>query len=105
MQPTAPEAQMVWNNYELHVKLYKGYLELVLKFNLFFYAVTAAELSYCLSKPELPMMRYGILVPCRYDPRVRRILPLCCPVGRGVRWEVLRLGKVLDFRSCRSTVC
>lgn len=58
-----PDKGITWKNYEIHAKLYKDYLDLVLKFNIFFYAVTGAVLSYCFSKPEVPLMRYAILFP------------------------------------------
>lgn len=52
-----------WRQYELHVKLYRGYLGLLLKLNVFFYAVTGAMLSYFLSKPESPFLRYSLWFP------------------------------------------
>lgn len=63
--PNRPVAtsDMLWNQYELHVELYKQYLDLLLKFNAFYYAATGAILSYYFSKPELPWMRYSLLFP------------------------------------------
>jgi hypothetical protein len=43
---SAPSADVLWKQYKLHVDLYKEYLELVLKFNVFYYAVTGAILSF-----------------------------------------------------------
>ena len=62
-EPDRPVAtdDMLWNQYELHVELYKEYL--LLKFNAFYYAATGAILSYYFSKPELPWMKYSLLFP------------------------------------------
>ena len=40
-----PTKDLLWKQYELHVGLYKHYLELALKFNVFYYAATGAILS------------------------------------------------------------
>jgi hypothetical protein len=45
------------------VGLYKEYLNLLLKFNAFYYAATGAMLSYYFSKPEIPWMRFSLLFP------------------------------------------
>jgi len=55
--------ELLWRQYELHVQLYKEYLDLLLKFNVFYYAVTGAIVSYFLSKPEAPFLRYSLCFP------------------------------------------
>ena len=42
----------LWKQYQLHVDLYKHYLELSLKLNAFSYAVTGAILSFYLSRQQ-----------------------------------------------------
>lgn len=63
MGPPKPTSNILWQQYELHVDLYKHYLKLLLEFNIFYYAATGAILSYYFSKPELPWMRYSLLFP------------------------------------------
>lgn len=58
-----PDREFVWRQYELHVTLYKEYLDLLLKFNVFFYAVTGAIVSYFLSKPDSPFLKYSLGLP------------------------------------------
>jgi hypothetical protein len=60
---TEPDKDLLWKQYELHVGLYKHYLELVLKFNVFYYAGTGAILSYYFSKTEVPLIKYSLLFP------------------------------------------
>jgi hypothetical protein len=59
----SPSKDILWKQYELHVGLYKGYLELVLKFNVFYYAATGALISYYFSKPDIPWMKYSLGFP------------------------------------------
>jgi hypothetical protein len=56
----APSAEILWKQYELQVGLYKEYLNLLLRFNVFYYAATGAMLSYYFSKPEVPWMKYSL---------------------------------------------
>lgn len=58
-----PDKDLLWKQYELHVGLYKHYLELVLKFNVFYYAGTGAILSYFFSKTDVPLIKYSLLFP------------------------------------------
>jgi hypothetical protein len=58
-----PSAELLWKQYELQIDLYKGYLDLLLKFNAFYYAATGALVSYYFSKPDLPWMKYSLAFP------------------------------------------
>lgn len=93
----SPSHEMLWRNYELHVKLYKDYLELVLKFNLFFYAVTGGVVSYCLSKPSLPLMRYGMIFPAVMSALFGAFFFYGARLAEVSRNEMVSLGKSLGF--------
>jgi len=54
---------LLWRKYELWVTLYRDYLALVLRVNLFFYAITGAIVSYYLAHQGQPEARYGLLLP------------------------------------------
>ena len=58
-----PTKDLLWKQYELHVGLYKTYLGLALKFNVFYYAATGAILSYFFSKTDVPLIKYSLLFP------------------------------------------
>lgn len=58
-----PSPEFLWKQYDLQVGLYKAYLELLLKFNAFYYAATGALVSYYFSKPGVPWMRYSLWFP------------------------------------------
>jgi hypothetical protein len=61
--PPIPSPELLWKQYDLQVGLYKSYLELLLKFNVFYYAATGALVSYYFSKPDIPWMKYSLGFP------------------------------------------
>ena len=63
------DKDLLWKQYGLHVDLYKHYLDLVLKFNIFYYASTGAILSFYFSKTDVNLIKYSLLFP---------VLSSCC---------------------------
>jgi len=59
------DTERCWNDYLLHIDLYKHYLRLSLELNLFYYAVTGAFISFYFSRPasDRPLLRYSLLLP------------------------------------------
>ncbi len=56
-----PTDDIRWKQYALFVDVFKHYLDLVLKFNIFYYAATGAFMSFYLSHNTLFAMRYSLL--------------------------------------------
>lgn len=61
--PTTDSPDLLWKQYSLHVDLYKFYLDLVIKVNVFYYAITGAILSYYFQHNGDGISRYGLLLP------------------------------------------
>jgi hypothetical protein len=88
-----------WNLYVLYVDLYKHYMELVLKFNVFHYAITGAIVSfYFAAKGGIPLIRYSLFLPFAMS------VSLVVLFGWGAllvvpetRREVLKIGEKLGF--------
>ena len=58
----APE--LLWRQYQQNVDLYKFYMDLTVKFNVFFYAVTGAILSFALAQQKgHELVRFSLLLP------------------------------------------
>ena len=55
--------ELLWRQFELHVGLYKHYLELSLKMNAAFYAITGAIVSYVLAHREDGVSTAGLFIP------------------------------------------
>ena len=45
------------------VDLYKHYLKITIEFNVFYYAITGAILSYYLSHSDIELLKYSLLLP------------------------------------------
>lgn len=58
-----PDRELRWRNYALQVDLYKHHLDLLLRFNLFFYATTGAIVTYYLAHDDAPLLRLALLLP------------------------------------------
>ena len=56
-------AELLWKQYELHVSLYRFYLELTLKVNAAFYAISGAVSTYTLTHQTNGAARVALLVP------------------------------------------
>ena len=58
-----PTREEVWKQLSLHVDLYRHYLDLTLKFNAFYYALTGAIVSFYLSRTQPGVLRFSLLLP------------------------------------------
>jgi hypothetical protein len=57
------EPELLWKQYQQNVDLYKFYLDLLIKFNVFYYAVTGAIISFVLAHSTEPLIRYALVLP------------------------------------------
>jgi hypothetical protein len=55
--------ELLFNHYKIHIELYKHYLELLIKFNLFYYAITGAILSFYFSNHTVTFIQYLLIFP------------------------------------------
>jgi hypothetical protein len=54
---------LLWKQYCLHVDLYKFYLEIAIKVNVFYYAITGGILSFYFSNPKEQFAKYALVLP------------------------------------------
>ncbi|MEM1262476.1 MAG: hypothetical protein AAGH76_08770 [Pseudomonadota bacterium] len=57
------DRELLWRQYELNVDLYKHYLKLSIEFNIFYYAITGAILSYYLNNFGEGLLKFALLLP------------------------------------------
>jgi hypothetical protein len=57
------DKDLLWKEYDLHIDLYKEYMKITATFNAFFYGVTGAVLSYCLSAENDNEVRWALFFP------------------------------------------
>ncbi len=56
-------SELLWRQYSQHVELYKFYMGLTLRFNVFYYAVTGAILSFYFANSTIANIKYSLLFP------------------------------------------
>jgi hypothetical protein len=58
-----PDKELLWRQYNMYVDLYKFYLELVFKGNVFFYLITGGILTFYFTHREDSLIKYSLLLP------------------------------------------
>jgi hypothetical protein len=57
------DRELLWRQYELSIDMFKHYLKLTVEFNVFFYGITGAVLSYYFAHSADAHMHYALLLP------------------------------------------
>lgn len=57
------KVELLFNHYKIHIELYKHYLELLIKFNLFYYAITGGILSFYFTNHTISFVQYLLIFP------------------------------------------
>jgi len=57
------DRELLWHQYQMNVDLYKGYLDLVVKINVFYYDITGAIVSFYFSNASEPLIKWSLLLP------------------------------------------
>ena len=55
--------EILWGQYKQNIDLYKFYMDLIVKFNVFYYAVTGAIVSFFFANQGIPDIKYSLLLP------------------------------------------
>lgn len=56
-------AELLWKQYAQNVELYKFYMDLVIKLNTFYYAITGAIFSFYFANTTNPEVKYAVILP------------------------------------------
>ena len=54
---------ILWKQYQENIDLYKFYMDLIIKFNMFYYAVTAGIISFYFANTGIESIKYLLLLP------------------------------------------
>jgi hypothetical protein len=58
------EREILWRQYQLHIDLYKFYLDLTVKVVVFYYAVTGGILSFVFTRRDVLIAKWAVALPC-----------------------------------------
>lgn len=57
------KTEIEWNNFKMSVELHRSYLDVAIKLNMFYYAITGAILSFHFSKGTPEVSQYSLYLP------------------------------------------
>lgn len=97
--PSSRDRETLWSQYQLHVDLYKFYLELSLKAVTFSYFVTGAIIAYCLAHPMQGMARFGLLLPAIMNAGLSVIFLYGARLNDYIRIELENIAKTLRLEN------
>ena len=55
--------ELKWNDFKQNVELHRSYLDIAIKLNMFYYAITGAILSFYFTHNNIPMAKYTLGLP------------------------------------------
>ena len=58
-----PDGELLWKQYQLHIDLYKFYIDATIKINAFHYAITGAILSFYFTRREVALAKWSLIFP------------------------------------------
>lgn len=57
------ETDIKWNDFKMNVDLHRSYLDLAIKLNMFYYAITGAILSFYFTNTDIETAKYALYLP------------------------------------------
>lgn len=99
MEPSIPADELLWKQYSLHVDLYKFYLELVVKVNVFYYAITGGILSFYFSHPDEQLAKYALALPTIMSATLGVLFLVGASMIRTTRSEVFNIRDLLKLET------
>lgn len=88
--------ELLWRQYQLNVELYKGYLDLVVKINVFYYAITGAILSFYFAHQN-DLTKLSLLLPLLMSVTLGAFFMIGAWLARVSREETFRIRDALGL--------
>ncbi len=57
------DKEIKWNDFKMNVELHRSYLDVAIKLNMFYYAITGAILSFYFTNTGIPTAKYALILP------------------------------------------
>lgn len=91
------DKELLWKQYELNINLYKSYLELAIKINIFYYAITGGILSFYFANQDKNFIKYSLVFPFVMSIAFAVFFFYGAERARITRKEIFNLRDKLDF--------
>lgn len=93
------DRELLWKQYQLNVDLYRSYLELVLKVNLFYYAITGAIVSFYFTHAGDPLVRFALVLPLVMSTAFSGFFIYGAILARHTRAEIFKIRDALHLQT------
>jgi hypothetical protein len=93
------QREILWRQYQLNIDTYRGYLDLVLKMNGFYYAVTGAIVSYYFAHRTDELMKLSLILPLIMSVALSVFFVLGAFAARVTRSETFALRDKLELEA------
>lgn len=91
------DSDVLWKQYNMLVDLYKFYLEIALKANLFFYVITGGILTFYFSHTQTPLIRLSLVFPIILSLGLAGIFLYGAGLVGYIRNEIFRIRDLLNL--------
>ncbi len=92
------DKELLWKEYELNINTYRGYLELALKVNVFYYAITGAIVTYYFAHHDQPLIRLALVFPLVTSVFFASLFGVGAYLSKNTRRDTRELGTQLGFK-------
>lgn len=93
------EREILWRDYALSADLYKFYLELAVKVNVFYYAITGGIASFCFAQPQVAYAKWALLLPALMSACFAMVFAWAAPFAAALRDENYTLAEKLGIEA------
>lgn len=90
-------ADILFEHYKIHLDLYKHYLDMIIKFNLFYYAITGAILSFYFANRAIAFIQYILIFPFAMSLIFFLFFCYASKKAKNSREEIFNLGRILEL--------
>lgn len=82
------QTDIIWHDYKQSIELHKSYLELAIKLNMFYYAITGAILSFYFTNTEIQMAKYALGLPVVLSAALAFLFFRSVPLAKNLRAHI-----------------
>lgn len=91
--------ELKWNDFKQNVELHRSYLELAIKLNMFYYAVTGAILSFYFANTGIPMVEYALVLPFLLSIALAGLFLWSAVLAHGLRTHIRETAAELGLKA------
>jgi hypothetical protein len=89
--------ELKWNDFKQNVELHRSYLELAIKLNMFYHAITGAILSFYFANPDTP--RYALALPLLLSIALAMLFLWSAVLANGLRTHIRETALELGLKA------